>query len=65
MDDNSPRTQREQKAIKQANKVFLVLLASGLSIGVIVSIGVIQLMNYFGLTEKTNQIEIIREKLDQ
>ncbi len=65
MDDNSARTQREQKAIKQANKVFLVLLASGLSIGVIVSIGVIQLMNYFGLTEKTNQIEIIREKLDQ
>ncbi|MDJ0601532.1 MAG: hypothetical protein QNJ37_22140 [Crocosphaera sp.] len=65
MDYNSPTTERQQKAVKQARNIFLVLLATGLSIGVIVSIGVIKLMNYFGLTEKTNQMEIIREKIDQ
>ena len=41
-----------------------MLLLSGLSIGVLVSIGLIKIMNYFGLTEKTNQIEIIKEKLN-
>ncbi len=65
MDDNFSRNQRQQKAVNQAKKIFLILLASGLSIGVIVSIGVIKLMNYFGLTEKTNQVEIIQEKLNQ
>ncbi|WP_107670363.1 hypothetical protein [Cyanothece sp. BG0011] len=65
MDYNSPKTERQQKAVKQARKIFLLLLASGLFIGVIVSIGVIKLMNYFGLTEKTNQIEIFQEKLNQ
>ncbi|MDJ0730638.1 MAG: hypothetical protein QNJ33_11670 [Crocosphaera sp.] len=64
MDYNSPKTQRQQKAIKQARNVFLLLLATGLSIGVLVSIGVVKLMNYFGLTEKTNQIETIQEKLN-
>lgn len=65
MDYNSPQSERQQKAVNQAKKVFLVLLAGGLSIGVIVSIGVIKLMNHFGLTEKTNQIEIMREKIEQ
>ncbi len=65
MDYNSPQTERQQKAVKQARKIFLLLLGSGLLIGVIVSIGVIKLMNYFGLTEKNNQIEIIQEKLNQ
>ncbi|EAZ91789.1 hypothetical protein [Crocosphaera chwakensis] len=65
MDYKSQKTERQQKAIKQARKIFLFLLASGLLIGVIVSVGVIQVMNYFGLTEKTNQIKIIQEKLNQ
>ncbi|MDJ0660984.1 MAG: hypothetical protein QNJ42_16065 [Crocosphaera sp.] len=65
MDYNSLKTERQQKAVNQAKKVFLILLAGGLSIGVIVSIGVIKLMSYFGLTEKTNQIEIIREKVEE
>lgn len=65
MDYNSPQTERQQKAVNQAKKVFLFLLAGGLSVGVIVSLGVIKLMNYFGLIEETNQIEIIREKMDQ
>ncbi|MGK7954547.1 MAG: hypothetical protein AB4063_04685 [Crocosphaera sp.] len=65
MDENFYRTERQQKAVNQAKKIFLILLAGGLSLGVIVSIGVIKLMNYFGLTERTNQVEIIQEKLNQ
>ncbi len=65
MNDNSPKTERQKKALKQARNVFLILLASGLSLGVLVSIGVVKLMNYFGLTEKTNQMEIIKEKINQ
>ncbi len=53
---------RKKRAVKQAKKVFLFLLAVGLSVGVLVSIGVVKLMNSLGLTEKTNQIEIIQEK---
>ncbi|MGB5596828.1 MAG: hypothetical protein WBM32_08905 [Crocosphaera sp.] len=65
MDYNSEQTERQKKSIKQARNVFLFLLAGGLSLGVLVSIGVVKLMNYFGLTEKTNQIEIIKEKVNQ
>lgn len=65
MNDNFSKTERQKKAVNQAKKIFLILLAGGLSIGVLVSIGVIKLMNYFGLTEKTNQVEIIQEKLNQ
>ncbi|MDJ0579982.1 hypothetical protein [Crocosphaera sp.] len=65
MDYDSPRTERQQKAVNQAKKIFLILLAGGLSLGVIVSVGVIALMNHFGLTEKSNQMEIIQEKLNQ
>ena len=65
MNYNSEKTERQKKAIKQARNVFLILLASGLSLGVLVSIGVVQLMNYFGLTEKTNQMEIIKERINQ
>ena len=60
MDYDSPTTERQKKAVNQAKKIFLILLAGGLSIGVVVSIGVVKLMNYFGLTEKSNQIEIIK-----
>ena len=65
MDYDSPRTERQQQAVNQAKKIFLVLLGSGLSLGVIVSVGVIALMNHFGLTEKSNQIETIQERLNQ
>ncbi len=65
MDYDSPTTERQKKAANQAKKIFLLLLAGGLSIGVVVSIGVVKLMNYFGLTEKSNQIEIIQDKLNQ
>ena len=59
MDYDSPTTERQKKAVNQAKKIFLLLLAGGLSIGVV------KLMNYFGLTEKSNQIEIIQDKLNQ
>ena len=65
MDHNFEKTERQKKAIKQARNVFLILLASGLSLGVLVSIGVVTLMNYFGLTEKTNQMEIIKERINE
>ncbi|MEL4894655.1 hypothetical protein [Crocosphaera sp. Alani8] len=65
MDYDSPKTERQKKAVNQAKKVFIILLASGLSIGVIVSVGVVKLMDYFGLTDKTNQMEVIREKINQ
>ncbi len=65
MNYNYEKTERQKKAIKQARNVFLILLASGLSLGVLVSIGVVQLMNYFGLTEKTNQMELIKERINQ
>ena len=65
MDYDSQTTERQKKAVNQAKKIFLLLLAGGLSIGVVVSIGVVKLMNYFGLTEKSNQIEIIQDKLNQ
>ena len=65
MDYDSPTTERQKIAVNQAKKIFLLLLAGGLSIGVVVSIGVVKLMNYFGLTEKSNQIEIIQDKLNQ
>ena len=65
MDYDSPRTERQQKAVNQAKNIFLILLVSGLSLGVIVSVGVIVLMNHFGLTEKSNQMKIIPERLNQ
>ena len=40
MDYDSPTTERQKKAVNQAKKIFLLLLAGGLSIGVVVSIGV-------------------------
>ncbi|MEA5512012.1 hypothetical protein VB715_19755 [Crocosphaera sp. UHCC 0190] len=56
--------QRKQRAIKQAKTAFIVLLVSGLLMGLLVSFGLIKLMNYFGLTEKRNQIEIIKDNIN-
>ena len=50
----SPRKRRE------IQKLFFILLAIGLVIGTIVSVGIVKLMNHFGLTEKTPQFESIQ-----
>lgn len=50
MNHYSTDNDRKQQVIKQAKIVFIVLLTIGLSIGLIVSIGVVKLMDYLGLT---------------
>ena len=57
-------TERKKRAVKQAKVAFITLLIAGLFLGAIVAFGVIKLMNYFGLNDKTNQVEIIKEKLN-
>ena len=53
------------RAVKQARKVFIWLLVGGLLIGVLVSIGVVKLMDRLGLMNDRNQIEIIQEKIQE
>lgn len=49
----SPEREGEIRAAKkQAGKIFLSLLAVGLILGVVVSIGVVKILNWSGLTEK-------------
>ncbi|GBF79081.1 hypothetical protein [Aphanothece sacrum] len=62
--NNNSEQERILRAKKQAKKVFLILLGFGLFLGVVVSIGVIQLMNKLGLTEKNNQTEIFKQKVE-
>ncbi|MEA5536416.1 hypothetical protein [Crocosphaera sp. XPORK-15E] len=57
-DDN----QRQKRAIKQAKTVFIVLLVSGLLMGLLVAFGLIKFMNYLGLNNNRNQIEIIKDR---
>lgn len=42
---------------KEIQKLFIILLAIGLVIGIFTAWGVVTIMNNFGLTEKTNQFE--------
>ncbi|WP_330204963.1 hypothetical protein [Cyanobacterium sp. Dongsha4] len=42
---------------KEIQKLFMILLAIGLVIGIFTAWGVVTIMNNFGLTEKTNQFE--------
>lgn len=46
---------------KEIQKLFLTLLSVGLVIGIIVSVGVVKVLNHFGLTEKTPQFERIQK----
>jgi len=42
---------------QEIQKLFIILLAIGLVIGIFTAWGVVTIMNNFGLTEKTNQFE--------
>ena len=64
-DQQNDNNNQKLRAIKQARKVFIWLLVGGLSIGVVVSIGVVKLMDRLGLTSDRNQIEIIQEKIKE
>lgn len=46
---------------KKYQKLFLILLSVGLVLGAIVSVGIVKLMNHFGLTDKTPQFERIQK----
>ncbi|MFM7577322.1 MAG: hypothetical protein ACKO5Q_10345 [Microcystaceae cyanobacterium] len=48
--DLSP--ERKEAAQKQARKWFLILLTSGLLMGLIVALGIVQLLQKFGLAAK-------------
>jgi len=50
--DLSP--ERQKAARKRANRLFIVLLVSGLVLGSILSIGLVKLLNKFGLAAKPN-----------
>lgn len=52
----SPRKKQEIR------KLFITLLTVGLIIGVVVSVGIVKLMNHFGLTDKTPQFQLIEKK---
>ena len=62
--DDSPKissvpkdAERFEQARRSAQRLYLILLAIGLSIGVITSVGIVSLLQRFGLTEVPNQIE--------
>jgi hypothetical protein len=52
-------TQRKEAAIKQAKRWFVILLIVGLSLGGIVAVGVVKIMNELGLTERPTRPERI------
>ncbi len=52
--------QPSPQTTKSLRKLFTILLSIGLVIGIISSVVIVQLMNKYGLTEKTNQMEQIR-----
>lgn len=45
---------------QQMQKLFLILIGVGLVIGIFSAWGIVTIMSQFGLTEKTNQIEQLR-----
>lgn len=59
--DLQPKTPEEaerfQKARNSAKRLYLILLAIGLAIGILASIGVVSLLQRFGLTDVPDQLE--------
>ncbi len=56
-----PTTPEEAERFKQARnsakRLYLILLAIGLAIGILASIGVVSLLQRFGLTDVPDQFE--------
>ena len=59
-DDLEIKEQISPQKRKEYQKLFLILLSVGLVLGAIVSVGIVKLMNHFGLTDKTPQFERIQ-----
>ncbi len=56
---------RRRQALNRARNWFVMLVAGGLALGVVVAFGVVQLLNNFGLTAKPDaplNIQIEREQ---
>ena len=60
LDDSEIKEQISPQKRKEYQKLFLILLSIGLVLGVIISVGIVKLMNHFGLTDKTPQFERIQ-----
>jgi hypothetical protein len=63
-DTSSGRENNEtpsEQTTKTLKKFFTILLTIGLIIGIITSVVIVKLMNRYGLTEKTNQLEQIKK----
>lgn len=50
-----PRTSETQKSFK---KLFFILLTLGIGLGILVSIGLVKLLNELGLTEKPQPTQV-------
>jgi hypothetical protein len=50
-----PRTSETQKSFK---KLFFILLTLGIGLGILVSIGLVKLLNEWGLTEKPQPTQV-------
>ncbi|HIK38359.1 MAG: hypothetical protein NZ901_11190 [Geminocystis sp.] len=57
--ENQGNTEVSPEKRREIKRVFLFLLALGLTIGILTSFSVVKLLKYLGLTEKTNQFERI------
>ena len=64
-DDDFDKFEEEEIPAQTVNKIrrlFFILLSVGLVLGAITAFGVIKVLNHFGLTDKTPQLEIPVEK---
>ena len=59
-EDNEVPSEQTTKSLK---KIFTILITIGLILGIISSWIIVKLMNKYGLTEKTNQLEQIQKKI--
>ena len=61
-DDNETEETPSQQTVKTLQKFIAILLSIGLVIGIISAWTIAKLMDRYGLTEKTNQLEQIQNR---
>ena len=59
--DTNPEQQVSKETKRAVQKLLVILISIGLVIGIVSSVVIVKLMNKYGLTEKTNQLEKIRQ----
>lgn len=60
VDEQTTNETPSPQTTKTLKQFFAILVSIGLLIGIITSIVIVKLMNQYGLTEKTNQLEQIQ-----